>query len=110
MPLLRKPLYQRSEGADDDRWRLAFDTDSRRLFVEHEQTRGDMRGWGYATMTDEIDLAAFLRDEGVKGIVIACNTATAHALTALREEFDMPHISPGGLESRSGRPAIVVVC
>ena len=64
MPLLRKPLYQRSEGADDDRWRLAFDTDSRRLFVEHEQTRGDMRGWGYATMTDEIDLAAFLRDDG----------------------------------------------
>ena len=44
MPLLRKPLYQRSEGADDDRWRLAFDTDTRRLFVEHEQTRGDMRG------------------------------------------------------------------
>jgi glutamate racemase len=38
------------------------------------------------------EIAGFLRDEGVKGIVIACNTATAHALTALREELDMPII------------------
>jgi glutamate racemase len=38
------------------------------------------------------EIAGFLRDEGVKGIVIACNTATAHALTALREELDMPVI------------------
>ena len=36
------------------------------------------------------EIAAFLRDEGVKSIVIACNTATAHALTALREEMEMP--------------------
>jgi glutamate racemase len=36
------------------------------------------------------EIAAFLRDEGVKTIVIACNTATAHALTVLREELDMP--------------------
>lgn len=64
MPLLRKPLYQRNEGADEDRWRLVFDTDTRRLFVEHEQTRGDMRGYGYATVTDEIDLDTFLRDDG----------------------------------------------
>lgn len=38
------------------------------------------------------EIAAFLRDEGVKTIVIACNTATAHALTVLREEMDMPVI------------------
>jgi len=38
------------------------------------------------------EIAAFLRDEGVKSIVIACNTATAHALTTLREELDMPVI------------------
>ncbi len=38
------------------------------------------------------EIAAFLRDEGVKGIVIACNTATAHALTTLRDELDMPVI------------------
>jgi len=64
MPLLRKPLYQRSEGRDEDRWRLAFDTDTRRLFVEHETTRGDMRGSGYSTNTDEIDVADFLRESG----------------------------------------------
>jgi len=38
------------------------------------------------------EIAGFLRDEGVKSIVIACNTATAHALGALREEMDMPVI------------------
>jgi glutamate racemase len=36
------------------------------------------------------EIATFLRDEGVKTIVIACNTATAHALTVLRDELDMP--------------------
>jgi hypothetical protein len=62
MPQLTKPLYQRSEGADEDRWRLVFDTDTSRLFVEHEQTRGDTRGSGYAVNTDEIDVAAFLAE------------------------------------------------
>lgn len=38
------------------------------------------------------EIATFLSDQGVKGIVIACNTATAHALTALREEMEMPVI------------------
>jgi glutamate racemase len=38
------------------------------------------------------EIAGFLRDEGVKSIVIACNTATAHALSVLREEMDMPVI------------------
>lgn len=38
------------------------------------------------------EIAGFLRDEGVKSIVIACNTATAHALTVLRQEMDMPVI------------------
>ena len=64
MPLLRKPFYQRNEGADEDRWRLAFNTDTSRLFVEHEKTRGDMRGSGYSTQTDEIEMAAFLGEHG----------------------------------------------
>ena len=64
MPLLTKPLYQRSEGADEDRWRLVFDTDANRLFVEHEKTRGDMRGSGYGTNTEEVDVAAFLGERG----------------------------------------------
>jgi glutamate racemase len=38
------------------------------------------------------EIASFLSGQGVKSIVIACNTATAHALTALREEMDMPII------------------
>jgi len=38
------------------------------------------------------EIATFLREQGVKSIVIACNTATAHALSTLREEFDMPVI------------------
>jgi hypothetical protein len=64
MSLLTKPLYQRSEGRDEDRWRLAFDTETHRLFVEHEMTRGDMRGAGYAINTDEIDINEFLRESG----------------------------------------------
>lgn len=38
------------------------------------------------------EITAYLKDEGVKALVIACNTATAHALPALREEYDMPII------------------
>jgi glutamate racemase len=36
------------------------------------------------------EITAFLQGEGVKALVVACNTATAHALPALRREFDMP--------------------
>jgi len=38
------------------------------------------------------EITSFLCDQGVKAIIIACNTATAHALDALRTEFDMPII------------------
>jgi hypothetical protein len=64
MPHLRRPLYQRSDGADEDCWRLVFDTDAKRLFVEHEEKRGDMRGSGYGIHTDEIDIADFLAEHG----------------------------------------------
>lgn len=36
------------------------------------------------------EIGAFLTGQGVKIAVIACNTATAHALEALREELDVP--------------------
>jgi glutamate racemase len=36
------------------------------------------------------EIAGFLRDQDVKAIVIACNTATAHALPFLREELPIP--------------------
>lgn len=38
------------------------------------------------------EIAGWLRDEGVKAIVIACNTATAHGLAALRAEMPCPVI------------------
>lgn len=36
------------------------------------------------------EITAYLKGEGIKALVIACNTATAHALPALRREYDMP--------------------
>jgi glutamate racemase len=36
------------------------------------------------------EICTFLLEQGVKAIVVACNTATAHALPALREELDVP--------------------
>lgn len=38
------------------------------------------------------EITQWLRGEGVKAIVIACNTATAHALGTLVEELDVPVI------------------
>ena len=38
------------------------------------------------------EISAFLLEQGVKAIVVACNTATAHALPALRDELDVPVI------------------
>lgn len=38
------------------------------------------------------EIAHFLRDQDVKAIVVACNTATAHALPALRDELPIPVI------------------
>jgi glutamate racemase len=36
------------------------------------------------------EITTFLLDQGVKAVVVACNTATAHALDTLRAEFDLP--------------------
>jgi glutamate racemase len=36
------------------------------------------------------EITSYLKGEGVKALVVACNTATAHALPALRGEFDLP--------------------
>jgi glutamate racemase len=38
------------------------------------------------------EITSFLEREGVKAIVVACNTATAHALTMLRAELHVPVI------------------
>jgi glutamate racemase len=38
------------------------------------------------------EIAAYLGGEGIKALVVACNTATAHALPALRADLSMPVI------------------
>jgi glutamate racemase len=38
------------------------------------------------------EIAGFLRDQDVKMLVVACNTATAHALPVLRDELPFPVI------------------
>jgi glutamate racemase len=38
------------------------------------------------------EITEFLKGQGIKAMVIACNTATAHALDALRAENDLPII------------------
>lgn len=60
------------------------------------------------------EIAAFLLDQGVKALVVACNTATAHALPMLREELDVPVlgvVEPGARAavraSRSGRIGVI---
>lgn len=60
------------------------------------------------------EIAAFLLDEGVKAVVVACNTATAHALPMLRDELDVPVlgvVEPGARAavraSRSGRVGVI---
>lgn len=51
------------------------------------------------------EITSFLKGEGVKALVVACNTATAHALPALREEFDFPVI---GVIEPGARAAVEV--
>jgi len=60
------------------------------------------------------EIAAFLLEQGVKAIVVACNTATAHALPALRAELDVPVlgvVEPGARAAvratRSGRIGVI---
>ncbi len=60
------------------------------------------------------EIASFLIEQGVKAIVVACNTATAHALPTLRQTLDVPVIGvvePGARAavraSRSGRIGVI---
>lgn len=60
------------------------------------------------------EIAAYLLEQGVKAIVVACNTATAHALPTLRAELRVPVIGvvePGARAAasatRSGRVGVI---
>ena len=49
------------------------------------------------------EIAWYLMEQGVKAIVVACNTATAHALPALQDELPVPVI---GVVSPGARAAV----
>jgi glutamate racemase len=51
------------------------------------------------------EITTFLKNQGVKAVVIACNTATAHALLTLRKEFDLPMIGVIGAGARAAARA-----
>jgi glutamate racemase len=60
------------------------------------------------------EITSFLLEQGVKAVVVACNTATAHALPMLRDHLDVPVIGvvePGARAavraSRSGRIGVI---
>ncbi|HKG90251.1 MAG TPA: glutamate racemase [Gemmatimonadaceae bacterium] len=60
------------------------------------------------------EITHYLQEQGVKAIVVACNTATAHALPVLREELPVPVIGvvePGARAavetSRSGSIGVI---
>ena len=60
------------------------------------------------------EIVGFLKEQGVKSIVIACNTATAHALETLREEQTLPVlgvVEPGAraalAATRSGHVGVI---
>jgi glutamate racemase len=60
------------------------------------------------------EITSFLLEQGVKAVVVACNTATAHALPMLRDALDVPVIGvvePGARAAvratRSGRIGVI---
>lgn len=80
---------------------------------------GDTARVPYGTKSAEtvrqyaLEAGAFLVDQGVKMLVVACNTASAVALPALRERFNLPVvgvIDPGArraAQSRNGRIGVI---
>ena len=69
---------------------------------EHYLYFGDSANAPYGTRTTEevklltLNAAAMLYERGVKALVVACNTATAAAITQLREEY--PNLIVVGIE------------
>src|SRR6266542_1857441 len=51
------------------------------------------------------EITTFLKNQGVKAVVVACNTATAHALPTLRQAYYLPIIGVIGPGSRAAARA-----
>ena len=69
---------------------------------EHYLYFGDSINAPYGTRTTEevsvltLNAAAMLYERGIKALVVACNTATAAAITQIREEY--PNLIVVGIE------------
>jgi len=65
MALLTRELHRSSRAPllkDEDQWHLVFDTDSKRLYVEHRWTRVDVRGPNVAESgIAQLDIAEYLK-------------------------------------------------
>jgi hypothetical protein len=68
MAVLRREFYRHTSGLDSthaDRWALVFDTDSKSLFVEHDETHLEARVDGsFAARTSRMDIAEYLTRGG----------------------------------------------
>ena len=64
MALLKRILHNRSKGSmnqDEDWWRIVFDTESKRLYVEHEWEHLDpYKGGNGDCGTREFEISDFL--------------------------------------------------
>ena len=75
---------------------------------------GDTGRTPYGTKSDDVvrryshENAAFLVDKGIKLLVVACNTASAVALSSLRRELDIPVI--GVIEPGAVAAAATTTC
>ncbi len=85
-----------------------FEAVRKRLPGESLVYLGDSARVPYGTKSAEtvirysLENAAFLEGKGVKAIVVACNTASALALPALSQKFDLPVlgvVNPGAKEA-----------
>ena len=66
MPILRRQLHKTAKGPvmnDEDWWDLVFDTDTKRIYVQHKWEHVDVRGGGASDHGSvDIELSAFIRD------------------------------------------------
>ena len=64
MAVLRRELYRQTTGPDTthrDCWALVFDTDSKNLFVEHDETHLEAKvGGASSVQTSRMDIAEYL--------------------------------------------------
>jgi hypothetical protein len=69
MAVLKRELNKSARGPvanDEDWWRLVYDTENKRLYVEHEWAHLDVRRRGAANSgTEQIEIAAYLAGPGV---------------------------------------------